>query len=72
MAVELSSITRADPPCPPSDRLLHIMIAGMEKQIEAKENNIYDENTAGIGLFYIKFQLLFDFYLIKKIILNRS
>lgn len=51
MAVELSSITRADPPCPPSDRLLHIMIAGMEKQIESKEHNIYDENAAGIGWF---------------------
>lgn len=50
--MELSSITRADPPCPPSDRLLHIMIAGMEKQIEAKETNVYDENSAGIGLFF--------------------
>lgn len=60
MAVELSSITRADPPCPPSDRLLHIMIAGMEKQIEAKENNIYDENSAGIGMFLFEFSILFD------------
>lgn len=43
-----------------------IMIAGMEKQIETKEQNIYDENTAGIGLFYL-FKLSFQFVLIKTI-----
>lgn len=50
LAVELSSLVRADPPCPPSDRLLHIMIAGMEKQIVDKDPSIHDEMTSGIDL----------------------
>lgn len=50
--MELSTATRADPPCPPSDRLLHIMMAGMEKQLDSKETSIFDEMTCGIDLEY--------------------
>lgn len=51
IAVELASTVRADPPCPPSDRLLHVMLAGMQNEPQ-KEQNIYEDITSGIDLEY--------------------
>lgn len=53
MAVNLSNIVQADPPCPPSDRLLHIMIAGLDHEPERKErpvNHGIGNNLIGPGL----------------------
>uniref|UniRef100_A0A0K8TM82 Cleavage stimulation factor subunit 1 n=1 Tax=Tabanus bromius TaxID=304241 RepID=A0A0K8TM82_TABBR len=49
LAVELGSTVRADPPCPPSDRLLHVVIAGIQNEVP-KEQNIYDDISSGIDL----------------------
>lgn len=46
IAVELSNLVRADPPCPPSDKLLHAVVQGLAIQDQSKENiNIYKENV---------------------------
>lgn len=57
LAVQLSNLTQAEPPCPPSDRLLHLMLIGManEPDRSKKENNHVPsftavENTLGPGL----------------------
>lgn len=52
IAVELGTIVRADPPCPPSDKLLHAVVQGLAIQDQSKENkNIYKENVfCGIDL----------------------
>lgn len=53
MAVNLSNIVQADPPCPPSDRLLHIMITGLEHEPDKKErpqNHGIGNNLMGPGL----------------------
>ena len=34
VAVTLSNIVHADPPCPPSDRLMNIVTLGMDKESE--------------------------------------
>lgn len=49
LAVELTSIVRADPPCPPSDRLLHLMIAGAVVQSD-KIKEINDDVSIGLDL----------------------
>lgn len=48
MAIELSSIIRADPPCPPSDKLMNLMAKHVKDDLP-KESNIYEEITGGIG-----------------------
>lgn len=52
IAVELGTIVRADPPCPPSDKLLHAVVQGLAIQDQSKENmNIYKEHVfCGIDL----------------------
>lgn len=52
VAVELGTIVRADPPCPPSDKLLHAVVQGLAIQDQSRENmNIYKENVfCGIDL----------------------
>lgn len=52
IAVELGTLVRADPPCPPSDKLLHAVVQGLAIQDQSKENiNIYKENVfCGIDL----------------------
>ncbi|XP_055716534.1 cleavage stimulation factor subunit 1 [Phlebotomus papatasi] len=49
LAVELSTMVRADPPCPPSDRLLNVMIQGMQEEATKRENS-YDEIACGLDL----------------------
>merc|ERR1719281_2439237 len=34
VAVTLSNIVHTDPPCPPSDRLMHVVTLGLEKEVE--------------------------------------
>lgn len=51
MAVELSNLIRADPPCPPSDKLLHLTIEALQSEIP-KDNLNYNESFAGIDLEY--------------------
>ena len=34
MALTLSNIVHTDPPCPPSDRLMHVVTLGLEKEAE--------------------------------------
>ncbi|KAG4071780.1 hypothetical protein HA402_011934 [Bradysia odoriphaga] len=51
LAVELSNIIRADPPCPPSDKLLHLTIDALQNEMP-KENLNYNESFAGIDLEY--------------------
>lgn len=48
MAIELSSIIRADPPCPPSDKLMNLMAKHVKDELP-KESNIYEEISGGIG-----------------------
>lgn len=54
VAVELGSIIRVDPPCPPSDKLLHAVVQGLHIEAQSKENvNIYNDNVfSGIDLEY--------------------
>ncbi|XP_055687370.1 cleavage stimulation factor subunit 1 [Lutzomyia longipalpis] len=49
LAVELSTMVRADPPCPPSDRLLNVVVQGLQDEATKRENN-YDEIACGIDL----------------------
>ncbi|GAB0088919.1 cleavage stimulation factor subunit 1 [Sergentomyia squamirostris] len=49
LAVELSTMVRADPPCPPSDRLLNVMVQGLQEDAQKRENS-YDEVACGIDL----------------------
>ncbi|XP_059619553.1 cleavage stimulation factor subunit 1 [Phlebotomus argentipes] len=49
LAVELSTMVRADPPCPPSDRLLNVMIQGMQDEATKRENS-YDDIACGLDL----------------------
>lgn len=42
-------MVRADPPCPPSDRLLNVMIQGMQEEATKRENS-YDEIACGLDL----------------------
>lgn len=39
IAVELGTLVRADPPCPPSDKLLHAVVQGLAIQGQSNENN---------------------------------
>lgn len=48
VAIELSSIIRADPPCPPSDKLMNLMAKHVKDDLP-KETNIYEEIAVGIG-----------------------
>lgn len=52
IAVELGTLVRADPPCPPSDKLLHAVVQGLAIEAQSKENiNIYNDNVfCGIDL----------------------
>ncbi|XP_034951006.1 cleavage stimulation factor subunit 1 [Chelonus insularis] len=57
LAVQLSNLIQAEPPCPPSDRLLHLMLIGMahEPDRSKKENNHQSsfsnfDSTLGPGL----------------------
>lgn len=56
MAVQLSGIINADPPCPPSDRLLHVVALGLEQEVSIrndKKNNstvMIDARNLGPGL----------------------
>lgn len=51
LAVELSNLIRADPPCPPSDKLLHLTIDALQSEIP-KDSLNYNESFAGIDLEY--------------------
>ncbi|XP_049284443.1 cleavage stimulation factor subunit 1 [Anopheles funestus] len=49
VAVELTNLVRADPPCPPSDRLMNIF--KQANQIEqSKESNLFDDLPCGLDL----------------------
>uniref|UniRef100_A0A182VRU2 Cleavage stimulation factor subunit 1 n=1 Tax=Anopheles minimus TaxID=112268 RepID=A0A182VRU2_9DIPT len=49
VAVELNNLIRADPPCPPSDRLMNIF--KQANQIEqSKESNLFDDLPCGLDL----------------------
>lgn len=51
LAVELTSIIRADPPCPPSDRLFHVMMTGMANERKKKDEEMASmEGTMGLDL----------------------
>lgn len=49
--MELSAVTRADPPCPPSDKLLHLTIEGIRNDMP-KDQNMYTDIICGIDLEY--------------------
>lgn len=49
--MELSAVTRADPPCPPSDKLLHLTIEGIRNDMP-KDQNLYTDIICGIDLEY--------------------
>lgn len=53
IATSLSAAVSADPPCAPSDRLLHIMMAGLENEPDRKERPLnpgIGNNNVGPGL----------------------
>lgn len=50
LAVDLSTVIRADPPCPPSDKLLHLTIDGL--RAEMPQEITYHDVIAGIDLEY--------------------
>lgn len=61
IGTSLTSAVQADPPCPPSDRLFHIVLAGLEHEPERKDrpkNVGIGSNNIGPGLgIYILFCL---------------
>jgi len=51
VAVTLSNIVHADPPCPPSDRLMNIVTLGMDKESEGSHRQLNKtEQLLGAGL----------------------
>ena len=51
VAVTLSNIVHADPPCPPSDRLINIVALGMDKESEGSHRQLNKtEQLLGAGL----------------------
>jgi len=51
VAVTLSNIVHADPPCPPSDRLINIVALGMDKEAEGGHRQLNkSEQLLGAGL----------------------
>lgn len=50
LAVSLSTAVQADPPCPPSDRLLHIVLAGLQHEPEIQKPQTRAEALLGPGL----------------------
>ncbi|XP_046999904.1 cleavage stimulation factor subunit 1 [Schistocerca americana] len=59
LAVGLSAVAQADPPCPPSDRLLHVVMAGLRHEPERSKGGgaaaaiaagVAPENVLGPGL----------------------
>lgn len=53
IGTQLSTAVGADPPCAPSDRLLHLMLAGLEHEPDRKErpaNPGIGSNNIGPGL----------------------
>ncbi|XP_077297576.1 cleavage stimulation factor subunit 1 Cst50 isoform X2 [Arctopsyche grandis] len=49
IAAGLSSAVHADPPCPPSDRLLHVMLVGLQNEpdVREKQNSGAGEHLLG-------------------------
>lgn len=52
LAVSLSNLVKAQPPCPPSDRLLHVVTKGirLEKEEQAEESIRSDRVAPGAGI----------------------
>ncbi|XP_043472833.1 cleavage stimulation factor subunit 1 [Leptopilina heterotoma] len=57
LAVQLSNTLQADPPCPPSDRLFHLMLTGMAHEPDRAKKEVGSnctfsslDNTIGPGL----------------------
>ena len=51
VAVTLTNMVHADPPCPPSDRLSHVVTLGMDKETEPGHRNLNkSEQELGPGL----------------------
>ena len=40
LAVGLSAVAQADPPCPPSDRLLHVVMAGLQHEPDRPQKSV--------------------------------
>uniref|UniRef100_A0A182PE04 Cleavage stimulation factor subunit 1 n=1 Tax=Anopheles epiroticus TaxID=199890 RepID=A0A182PE04_9DIPT len=49
VAVELTNVVRADPPCPPSDRLMNIFKQATQIE-QSKESNLFDDLPCGLDL----------------------
>ncbi|XP_035791565.1 cleavage stimulation factor subunit 1-like [Anopheles albimanus] len=49
VAVELTKVVRADPPCPPSDRLMNIFKQATQID-QSKESNLFDDLPCGLDL----------------------
>merc|ERR1719158_2382137 len=55
VAVTLSNIVHTDPPCPPSDRLMHVVTLGLEKEVEGghrQQNKTEQMLGPGLDLEY--------------------
>nr|CAD7462606.1 unnamed protein product [Timema tahoe] len=55
LAVGLSAVAQADPPCPPSDRLLHVVLVGLQNEPDRQHKSTVvttagQEATLGPGL----------------------
>ncbi|XP_059486358.1 cleavage stimulation factor subunit 1 [Neocloeon triangulifer] len=50
LAVSLSSLVQADPPCPPSDRLYHLVQCGLQHEPDAPRPVTKVESLLGAGL----------------------
>lgn len=46
LAVQLSNMTQADPPCPPSDRLLHLMLIGIANEPDRAKKELTNNNNS--------------------------
>lgn len=44
VAVQLTNLIVSDPPCPPSERLLHVVTLGLEREAEAKKEKAINAN----------------------------
>ena len=50
VAVTLSGIVGTDPPCPPSERLLHIVTLGLDQEASLRNAQPLEKNDIGRGI----------------------
>ena len=65
MAVQLTNLLAADPPCPPSERLLHVANLGLEREAEIKNKPLTNNEKVRL-LFSIEEKALDSLCLLRS------